>query len=67
MFGGQALAAAMRQAAGTARNAPRPTDDPWYDDTVFSRGGWRVLLLATCSPLMQTSSSFEDVRGLVEG
>ncbi|KAF8426445.1 hypothetical protein L210DRAFT_791616, partial [Boletus edulis BED1] len=37
----------------------------WYDDSAFSRGGWRGLLLATCSPAMLVAQSFEDVRNLV--
>jgi len=65
-FGGVDLPAAMRTAAEQALGAEPPKEVDWYSDSAFSRGGWRGLLLATCSPAMQVDASFKDLRGLVE-
>lgn len=65
-FCGEALAGAMGRAAEEALQAEPPRGDDWYSDSAFFRGGWRGLLLATCSPVMRMDASFHNVRGLVE-
>lgn len=64
-FLGQDLLRAMDDAADQASQAQPPQENEWYTASPFSRGGWRGLLLATCSPTMQVEASFDDVRGLV--
>lgn len=64
-FLGQDLLGAMNNAANQALQAQPPQESEWYTTSQFSRGGWRGLLLATCSPTMQVEASFSDVRGLV--
>lgn len=55
----------MQQAAATARQFPVPGPGKWYNDSPQTRGGWRCLLLSTCSLAMQVPGSFDDIRRLV--
>ncbi|KAF8124456.1 hypothetical protein EV363DRAFT_1178020, partial [Boletus edulis] len=58
---------AMKKAADLALQSSQGTSSKgWYDDSVYFRGGWRGLLLATCAPIMRVKDSFEDARRLVE-
>ncbi|KAG9312769.1 hypothetical protein JVU11DRAFT_7206 [Chiua virens] len=66
-FVGQPLLEQAKGAAVQARLCIQPgSARSWYDGSPFSRGGWRVLFLATCAPVMRIGESFADVRGLVE-
>lgn len=65
-YSGREFLQAMRSAAERARVAPKNERDVWYDDSVYSRGGFRGLFLVTCSPTMKVKESFEDLRRLVE-
>lgn len=65
-FCGQEFLGAMKAGADRARSMKPPSGGEWYDDSAFSRGGWRALLLSTCSPAMRVEGSFADIRGLVE-
>ncbi|KAI9568139.1 hypothetical protein HD554DRAFT_2172537 [Boletus coccyginus] len=61
------LLAEMKSAAARARLSGKPaTAASWYDDSPYSRGGWRGLLLSTCAPTMRVGDSFRGVRKLVE-
>lgn len=66
-FCGGDFLSAMKAAANKARGMKRPLQQTgWCDDSPSSRGGWRGLLLSTCSPAMRVPDSFRDIRGLVE-
>lgn len=67
-FCGDEFLAAMKAAADQARHTRPPTGAGarWYDSSVHSRGGWRALLLSTCSPALRVEGSFNDIRQLVE-
>jgi hypothetical protein len=66
-FCGEEFLAAMKAAATKARGTTPPSgaETEWYDDSVYSRGGWRALLLSTCSPAFRVERSFNDIRELV--
>jgi hypothetical protein len=40
-------------------------EKPWTDVTPKARGGWRVLVLATCGPAMRQQSHFRVVQKVV--
>ncbi|KAI9459612.1 hypothetical protein HD554DRAFT_2176882 [Boletus coccyginus] len=66
-FCGDGFLQQMKVAADKARGLPpHPPQAGWYDDSAFSRGGWRGLLLSTCAPTMRVPESFQNIRGLVE-
>ena len=64
-FLGQDLLGAMNNVANQALQAQPPQESEWYTTSQFSRGGWRGLLLTTCSPTMQVEASFSNIQGLV--
>lgn len=66
-FCGEEFLAAMKAAAMKAWGTKPPSgaESQWYDDSVYSRGGWRALLLSTCSPTFRVEGSFNNVRELV--
>ncbi|KAF8425811.1 hypothetical protein L210DRAFT_934937 [Boletus edulis BED1] len=57
----------VMQDANISANKRGPAENPkWFHDSVYFRGGWRVLLFATCGPAIRTANGLVDVKRLVE-
>lgn len=66
-FCGKKLLRAMSETSFAAKEIVDESERAgWYDASAFSRGGWRGLLLSTCSPVIRVPKSFQDLRDLVE-
>ncbi|KAI9574181.1 hypothetical protein HD554DRAFT_2034357 [Boletus coccyginus] len=64
---GTELLMEMKSMAAQACLSDKPaTAASWYDNSLYSRGGWRELLLSTCMLMMQVGDSFRGIRKLVE-
>ena len=56
----------MMCANETAQNGEHNPDHVWYDDSPFSRGGWRGLLLAIDGWILCYRPSFDSLVSLID-
>ena len=65
---GKAFREAMQSSSDAARNsAPKEVgSSDWYDDTPYTRGGWRGIFLLSCGPPVNASHHFESLLKMVE-
>lgn len=65
---GKAFRAAMQNSSDAARNSAQKEigSSAWYDDTAYTRGGWRGVFLLSCGPAVNATFHFEKLMKMVE-
>ena len=63
---GEALYKTMHTASVLAQQEKASETSHWFKDSIRCRGGWRVLLLATCGQAVRTENSLIDLKRLVQ-
>ncbi|KAH0833794.1 hypothetical protein J3R83DRAFT_10941 [Lanmaoa asiatica] len=63
---GEVMLKTMEAANLSAQQHSASEASHWFNDSVYFRGGWRVLLLATCGQTFRVENGLIDVKRLVE-